>query len=150
MEPLKGPPEGPRERQDGPKMALGRPKTAPRRPKTAPRRPKRAPRRPQDAPKTAQEAPKRPPRRFRDASRSHLGSRISPGSLLGASRTLPEGLWRPLGVIFMSKCWPPTRTKKPSRVQSKQFPSSIPYQQIPKVLLTHHASLGAGGRGRSP
>ena len=70
-------------------MALGRPKTAPRRPKTAPRRPKRAPRRLQDAPKTAQEAPKRPPRRLRDASRSHLGSRISPGSLPGASRDPP-------------------------------------------------------------
>ena len=38
LEPPKGPPEGPRERQDGPKMALGRPKTAPRQPKTAPRR----------------------------------------------------------------------------------------------------------------
>ena len=127
------------------------PKTAPRRPKTAPRRPKRAPRRLQIAPKTAQEAPKRPPRRFRDASRNHLGSRICPGSLLGASRTLPGGLRRPLGVVFMSKCWPPTRTTtKTSRVQSRQFPRSIPYQQIPKVLLTHHASLGAGGRGRSP
>ena len=148
--PPKRAPGGPIELQDGPKMALGRPKTAPRRPKTAPRRPKRAPRRPQDAPKTAQEAPKKPPRQLRDASRSHLGSRISPGSLLGASRTLPGGLRRPLGVIFKSKCWPPTRTKKPSRVQSKQFPSSIPYQHIPKVLLTHHASLGAGGRGRSP
>ena len=150
LEPLQGPPEGPRDRQNGPKMALGRPKTAPRRPKTAPRRPKRAPRRPQDAPKTAQEAPKKPPRQLRDASRSHLGSRISPGSLLGTSRTLPERLWRPLGAIFMSKCWPPTRTKKPSRVQSRHFPSSVPYQQSPKVLLTHHASLGAGGRGRSP
>ena len=151
MEPLKRHPEGPRERQDGPKMALGRPKTAPRLPKTAPRRPKRAPRRLQNAPKTAQKAPKRPPRRFRDASRNHLGSRICPGSLLGASRTLPGGLRRPLGVVFMSKCWPPTRTTtKTSRVQSRQFPRSIPYQQIPKVLLTHHASLGAGGRGRSP
>ena len=128
----RGPQDGPKTAQDGPKMAQEGSNTA------------------QDAPKTAQEAPKKPPRQLRDASRSHLSSRISPGSLLGTSRTLPEGLWRPLGVIFMSKCWPPTRTKKPSRVQSRQFPSSIPYQQNPKVLLTHHASLGAGGRGRSP
>ena len=78
--------------ETGPKKALGGRKTAPRRPKTAPRRPKRAPRWRQDAPKTAQEAPKKPPRQLRDASRSHLGSGISPGSLLGAFRTPPEGL----------------------------------------------------------
>ena len=154
------------------------PKRAPRRPTRAPRRLGRAPRRPkpaedglrgpQDGPKTAQEgsktAPRRPqdgPRGAQEASKTAPGrlqepswlpdlSREPPGSLLGTPRTLPEGLWRPLGMIFMSKCKPPTRTKKQSRVQSRQFPSSIPYQQIPKVLLTHRASLGAGGRGRSP
>ena len=146
-----GPKRAPRRPQDGPRTAQDGPKTAQDGPKTAQEGSKTAPRRPQDGPRGAKEASKTAPGRLQEPSWLPDRSRISPGSLLGASRTLPEGFWRPLGVIFMSKCWPPTRTQKTIQGSIQAVSKINSLSTNPQGPI--NASRVPGGRwqrGRSP
>ena len=167
-------PKRPESLQDGPKTPQEAAKTRPRRPQDAPRGAQQAsktrfshilscacaragkvgfqgaqdgPGRPQDGPRGAQDASKTAPGRLQEPSWLPDLSREPPGSLPDPPGRPPEASGSDFHVEMLASN---KDQKKTSRVQSRQFPRSIPYQQIPKVLLTHHASLGAGGRGRSP